>query len=514
MPLIKEAKESHTSKIAHRIPIHYCGGEEKYLQFAPLLEQDWSMLLDSGSHADQEFDPNQANRFDILVSEPLAKLSFADGTSYLETSDGLYSSEESPLKLMENFLQDYLVDQAAEINQFEDIPFNGGWLGYLSYDWSKEMAFKQANLETIAKPSPTRANPSAPSDSQVKPLQIGFYPWALISDHQQKTSYLYNFALDSKSWQKLSARLIKQLNKSHDITLATDPFKGFRLTQAFKSNLSFNEYRQAFDKIKNHIQQGDCYQINFTQEFSASFAGDPYEIYHYLAKQNNAPFSAYLNFGEQQILSLSPERFIHSHKGRVCTQPIKGTMPRSQDPRQDLANAEQLKNSLKDRAENLMIVDLMRNDLSKTAAKGSVTVSKLFELNAFKSVFHLISTIESQIDPKYRIDQLLETCLPGGSITGAPKLRAMQIIEQLEPHQRGIYCGNILYLDFNLHLDSNICIRTLVASNEQLYCWAGGGIVADSDCQQEYQEALAKLAKIIPPLEASLNASQSSHGNN
>ena len=223
--------------------------------------------------------------------------------------------------------------------------------------------------------------------------------------------------------------------------------------------------------------------------------------YQLLAKENNSPFSAFLNFGEQKILSLSPERFIESHRGKVTTQPIKGTLPRDPNPQIDQQLARQLLNSEKDKAENLMIVDLLRNDLSKTAAKGSVKVSELFGLYHFESVHHLISTVTSNLDTPFDNFDLLASTLPGGSITGAPKLRAMQIINELEPAKRGIYCGIIGYIDFEGNMDSNICIRTLIADNNKLYCWAGGGLVADSQLDLEYQETFDKLGKILPVLD-------------
>ena len=230
-----------------------------------------------------------------------------------------------------------------------------------------------------------------------------------------------------------------------------------------------------------------------------------------MAKENNSPFSAYLNFSDQQILSLSPERFIESHRGKVTTQPIKGTLPRDPDPKIDQQLANQLLNSDKDKAENLMIVDLLRNDLSKTAAKASVKVKELFGLYHFESVHHLISTVTSKLDASYDNFDLLATTLPGGSITGAPKLRAMQIIDELESAKRGIYCGIIGYIDFVGNMDTNICIRTLVSDNNKLYCWAGGGLVADSQLKLEYQETFDKLRKILPVLDRTVTIKQTAN---
>lgn len=211
-----------------------------------------------------------------------------------------------------------------------------------------------------------------------------------------------------------------------------------------------------------------------------------------------------MNLEQQQILSVSPERFIQvekqKNKSHVITQPIKGTRPRSKDPIEDERLSDELQSSIKDRAENLMIVDLLRNDIGRSAATGSVKVTKLFELQSFTSVHHLVSTIEADLAQDKDAIELLKYCFPGGSITGAPKVRSMEVIEELEPHRRSIYCGSVLYYDFRGMLDSNIAIRTLVTENGSIYAWGGGGLVADSEAANEYQETLHKLSKILPVL--------------
>jgi para-aminobenzoate synthetase component 1 len=264
-----------------------------------------------------------------------------------------------------------------------------------------------------------------------------------------------------------------------------------------QSNLDRSGYASAFARVQDHIWAGDCYQINLTQRFRARVQGDPWYAYLNLRRTNPAPYSAYLDLPFGQILSSSPERFLTLRGGYVETKPIKGTRPRSTDPARDLALAQSLRASEKDRAENVMIVDLLRNDLGKVCVPGSVRAHPLFSIESFASVHHLVSTISARLAPERHPVDLIRACFPGGSITGAPKLRAMQIIESLEPHRRSVYCGCIGYIGFDGGMDLNIAIRTLLRSGEWIYAWAGGGIVADSEVESEYQESLDKAAALL-----------------
>jgi para-aminobenzoate synthetase component 1 len=240
--------------------------------------------------------------------------------------------------------------------------------------------------------------------------------------------------------------------------------------------------------------------VNLAQRFNADYSGDEWLAYQLLERVNQAPFSAFLRLPQGCVLSLSPERFIELRGNVIETKPIKGTRPRSQNTQQDRANALALQNATKDQAENLMIVDLLRNDIGRVALPGSVLVPKLFEIESFPAVHHLVSTIRAQLDPRYSATDLLRACFPGGSITGAPKVRAMEIIEELEPHRRSAYCGSIGYINRDGQVDSSIAIRTLVASQGKLYAWAGGGLVSDSQSDSEYQETFDKLSRILPVL--------------
>jgi para-aminobenzoate synthetase component 1 len=271
------------------------------------------------------------------------------------------------------------------------------------------------------------------------------------------------------------------------------------------ANLSRSEYQNRFERIQSYILEGDCYQVNFAQSFEAEVEGDPWAAYRRLRRINPAPFSAYLETPHGSVLCSSPERFLRLQKRWVQTRPIKGTARRRDDPAADRRMAEGLAASDKDRAENLMIVDLLRNDLGKVCRTGSVEVTGLFEIESFARVHHLVSTIEGILAAGEDALSLLRACFPGGSITGAPKLRAMQIIEELEGRRRGVYCGAVGYIGFEGGMDTNIAIRTLVVRQNRLRFWSGGGIVYDSRVDAEYQESLDKAAAIFEMLACSPN---------
>ena len=276
----------------------------------------------------------------------------------------------------------------------------------------------------------------------------------------------------------------------------------FKVTSEVVSNMQKSQYAQAFDRVKQYILEGDCYQVNLAQRFAAKAQGDGWQAYQKLREISPAPFMAYMRLPDLEVLSGSPERFLQVVNGHVETRPIKGTRPRGQDAAQDAQNATELQNSLKDRAENLMIVDLLRNDIGKNCEIGSVKAEQLFQLQSFANVHHLVSIITGQLAQCKSALDLLRGCFPGGSITGAPKLRSMQIIEELEPHQRGLYCGAIGYIGFDGNMDTNITIRTAVYSHEQagegeVSFYAGGGIVADSTMEKEYVETLDKASSML-----------------
>lgn len=264
--------------------------------------------------------------------------------------------------------------------------------------------------------------------------------------------------------------------------------------------MSQEQYHEKIGQIHEYLRSGDCYQINLAQRFQAKYKGNEWDAFLLLTRANRAPFSSFIRLPNNAVISISPERFIQLQDGEIQTRPIKGTLPRLEDEHADAMQVEKLANSPKDRAENLMIVDLLRNDIGRVAQPGTVKVPELFAVEAFPAVYHLVSTIAATLDKPYTATDLLRASFPGGSITGAPKIRAMQIIEELEPHRRHGYCGAIGYISFCGKMDTNITIRTLLTDKKRIFCWAGGGIVADSQADKEYQETFDKLRLILPVL--------------
>jgi para-aminobenzoate synthetase component 1 len=319
-------------------------------------------------------------------------------------------------------------------------------------------------------------------------MAVGLYDWALIVDHQKKTVSLL-------SHHDVQARLAWLEAQQ------AAPAQTFTLTSGWCSNMSAAEYAEKFSRVQAYLQSGDCYQVNLAQRFQATYEGDEWQAFIRLNATNRAPFSAFIRLKQGAILSLSPERFIHLAEGTIQTRPIKGTLPRLTDPDADRQQAEKLATSPKDRAENLMIVDLMRNDIGRVAIPGSVRVPELFVVEPFPAVHHLVSTITARLPTSRTACDLLRAAFPGGSITGAPKIRAMEIIDELEPHRRNAWCGSIGYISLCGTMDTSITIRTLTACDGNLYCSAGGGIVADSQVDAEYQETFDKVNRILKQLE-------------
>ena len=427
--------------------------------FARLSHLPFAMLLHSG-YANHPY-----SRFDILVADPLQTLI----TQGNVTTTGETQSTDDPLSL----LQQALDALGLTVPQNPDLPFQGGALGLFGYDLGRR-------FETLPE--------TAQDDIPLPDMAVGLYDWAIIVDHHKQ-------AVSLLSHQDVSARLAWL---EAQVPVAT---ADFHLTSAWRANMTAREYAAKFEQVQGYLQSGDCYQVNLAQRFQATCEGDEWQAFTRLNASNRAPFSAFLRLEQGAILSLSPERFIHLADGTIQTRPIKGTLPRLADPVADRQQAEKLAASLKDRAENLMIVDLMRNDIGRVAVPGSVRVPELFVVEPFPAVHHLVSTITAQLPASRTACDLLRAAFPGGSITGAPKVRAMEIIDELEPHRRNAWCGSIGYISLCGTLDTSITIRTLTACNGNLYCSAGGGIVADSQVDAEYQETFDKVNRILKQLE-------------
>ena len=428
--------------------------------FAHIVHDAWAVWLDSA------YPHSKQGRYDILAADPVTTLKTHGLTTTITVSGETIKSQEDPFVLLQQYL-------GTTQPGFEDLPFNGGAIGYFSYDLGRR-------IEKL---------PAIAADCEAIPeMAVGIYHWAVVVDHQLKQSHLVSCVEDGAKLADLINVFSRPADSAMDsFWVHADPV----------SNLSKLQYAHAFDRIKDYMLEGDCYQVNLTQRFSSPCEGDPWTAYCELRRINPAPFSAYLNFPDVQVLSSSPERFIKVEEQWVETKPIKGTRRRHTEEAIDQALIDDLQNSPKDRAENVMIVDLLRNDIGKSCIPGSVKVPKLFAIESYATVHHLVSTVIGQLTHDKTAIDILKSCFPGGSITGAPKIRSMEIIEELEPHRRGIYCGSIAYIGFDGIMDSNIAIRTLVHNQGQIRFWAGGGIVRDSVMEDEYQECFDKAAALL-----------------
>lgn len=430
----------------YRVSLPYQTDAASY--YAALADLPWAVWLDSGGMA----------RYDIITAAPYRTVM-------------LHEADEcgDPFALLR-------AELGKTVEPIADVPFAGGALGYWSYDLARRM---------VVLPNVAQNSESLPE------MAVGIYDWAVVLDHQLHTANLVSHQRVAET-TALLPKILQRLQGKQAL-----PADSFRVHGNITSNFTPDSYANAFNQVQNYLQAGDCYQINLAQRFSAQAEGDAFGAYLKLRQFSPAPYSAFLSLPQVEILCASPERFLRLQNGKVETKPIKGTRPRSSNAQQDKQLADDLSQHPKDRAENLMIVDLLRSDLGKNCVAGSVRTPKLFEVESYANVHHLVSTVTGQLAEGRDALNVLCDCFPGGSITGAPKQRAMQIIEQLEPNRRGVYCGAIGYIGFDGNMDTNIAIRTLVYSNNEIRCWAGGGVVADSVVADEYQETFDKASVML-----------------
>ncbi|MBU0533684.1 MAG: aminodeoxychorismate synthase component I [Candidatus Omnitrophica bacterium] len=370
-----------------------------------------------------------------------------------------------------NILREIYTEQSGKQNLPSSLPFTGGMLGYFGYD----MGF---TLEKI--------HQQTTDDLNLPDCILPFYDWVLYWDHKTKESFILwiNTPQDKKNRIKELLKNPTRLKKSNESL--------YNNSSELKSNFKKDAYLNAILKAKDYIKKGDIFQVNLSQRFSCQYNSSPFELFEKLAFINPAPFSAFLNFPEVSVISASPERFLYLKANKIHTRPIKGTRPRGKNKEEDKRLAKELLNSPKDRAELIMIIDLERNDLGKFCYYGSVGVKELVALETNPTVFHTVSTVEGKVVDGITPVDCVKHSFPGGSITGAPKVRSMEIIEELEPTKRNIYTGAIGYISFNRRMDLNISIRTIIIKNKTAYFQVGGGIVADSNPELEYEETLHK----------------------
>ncbi len=433
--------------------------EDTSIVYDLIHDHDWPIYLCSNNKIFPD------HKYDIITAQPREKIFFYNDNTIIERNGKKITSTEEPIYVLKDLMKKYKNDNS-------DLPFTGGAIGYISYDHG-------ARYENISQKY---------NDFNIPSFAFGLYDWAYIADHDAKQSCLIYH--EKNSFIKSIIDLLNSYPKNQKEYF-------FKIKSKCESNTTYSEYKKKFDKIKRYIEEGDCYQINFSQRFSAKYEGDCYSIFKKLNKVYASPYTGFINFPFIKIMTFSPECFISQNKEHVSTKPIKGTRPISKDSIENKKIIDELLNSDKDKAENLMIVDLLRNDFGRNCKYGSVNVENLFDVETFSNVHHLVSTVNGTISNNSDIYSLLKGCFPGGSITGAPKIRAMQIIDEIECSNRGIYCGSIGYVSGNDKSNLNIAIRTIFADDNTLYFWGGGGIVYDSEVELEYKETLDKVRPLL-----------------
>ncbi len=454
------------------------------------------VFLDSATH------PDQVGRHSFLAADP-ATVVRSKGALTQQLGGGCWTRVAAdPVTHVGALLEPFAAEPVAGIP-----PFQGGAAGYVGYDWG-------AQLERVPR---TRYD-----DVAIPDVMLGLYDWVIAWDHQTEQAWVISTGIPEQGTarRERAARRLAFVKETlmrdagcemRDASVRLPP-PASRIPAApsypvpdvpsLRSNFTRPGYLDAVARVIEYVYAGDIFQASLSQRLQASLAGTPFELYRRLRQRNPAPFAAYLDFGDVVVASSSPERFLRVDDGRrVETRPIKGTRPRGVGPEHDAALALALAESDKDMAENVMIVDLLRNDLSRVCQPGTVRVPELFALEHYQTVHHLVSTVVGELTPGHDALDLLRAAFPGGSITGAPKVRAMQIIAELEPTQRAVYCGSIGYVSVTGALDTSIVIRTYLVVGRDVYFQVGGGIVADSDPAQEYRETLDKARGLIAALE-------------
>ncbi len=447
--------------------------------FELFKDRPFSFFLDSG------MDPEKLGRYSFMGSDPFLVL-----RSYGKQISLIYSDRReiivgNPFDVLGEMLEKYALDPCPS-----PTPLIGGAVGYFSYDLCHFIE---------------RLPSTAIDDLHLPECYLAFYDALLAFDNLEGRAYIASTGFPELEEEKRMRRAGERLEELRDM-IAETPYSEVALSvkkTKMRANFTPEQYVKAVATAREYICAGDIFQVNLSQRFEADLPITPYELYRRLRLINPAPFASYLNFDGVAVASASPERFLRLQGDIVETRPIKGTRPRGRSPEEDEALARELLQSIKDRAENVMIVDLERNDLGRVCRYGTVRVSELWALEKYATVFHLTSTVVGRLrEDKNRID-LLKATFPGGSISGAPKVRAMEIIDELEPTRRSLYTGSIGYLSFSGEMDLNIVIRTFIIKDGKAYFQVGGGIVYDSDPEAEYQETLDKARAMIEALNLS-----------
>lgn len=411
---------------------------------------------------------NSMGNYSIIGMNSYLNLTVIEGILYV-------NGEKSELQF-EDYLKDYLQIN-KDINE-TGLPIISGAIGYLSYDYGR----KNENINT-------RHN----VNEGIPECIFNFYDNFIVDDIKNKETYIIANGIIKdahKSAEEIENRIISYTDN-------IEKYDDGRYNIDIDFNFNKQEYKNAIDRMIQYIIEGDIYIANMTQQLKIFSKRPPYSTFKKLRKNNPSPFGGYFNYDAFKIISASPERFLRMKDSLINTRPIKGTRPRGRSLEEDNMMKHELENSEKDKSELLMIVDLERNDLNKVCEKGSVAVEELFTVEEYATVFHLVSDIKGKLKKDLNVVDLIQSAFPGGSITGAPKIRAMEIIDELENGSRGIYTGSFGYLSLDGNCDLNIIIRTALYKDNNYYLGVGGGITCESDLEFEYEETLQKAKALI-----------------
>lgn len=431
--------------------------------FEKYKEKNMAIFLDSSLE-------NTMGQYSIIGLNPYLILKEYDGVFYKNNVPQETTFEEG----MRKYLQKYQEENPTSL------PLIAGALGYFSYDYGRK-------FEHISSRHPKKL--------PIPDALFVFYDLLIIDDKVEKSLYITARG-ETKNPDVAIADLTKEIRECPSYN---KPKKQFSLTE-FTPNFTKDDYKKTIDKMISYIIEGDIYIANMTQQLTIESKKAPYDVYRYLRTHNPSPFGGFFQCNTFQVVCASPERFLKVKDHFIETRPIKGTRKRGETPDEDIMLKEELKNSSKDRSELLMIVDLERNDLNHVCEPGSVKVTEHFAVEAYSTVFHLVTTIIGKLKQELHTFDLIEAAFPGGSITGAPKIRAMEIIDELEHDRRNLYTGSMGYFSFDGNCDFNIIIRTAVHRNKQYFLGVGGGITCESDLEFEYEETLQKAKALLEAL--------------
>ncbi|MBP2026371.1 para-aminobenzoate synthetase component 1 [Acetoanaerobium pronyense] len=424
-----------------------------------IKEEPYSFILESSLYNERY------GRYTVISSSPFEILKYENDEECIDKFKDVMSNYKSSVK--------------------GELPFYGGAVGYISYDTGRYFE----DIDTLAK-----------ADINIPDIYFGLYDWAFVVDHKANKTYIVSPEIDIEKEKNILEKRKKQVYEAVKTVYKFEPDEKILL----KGNMTKEYYLSAIEKVREYIRIGDIYQANFTQRFEGETSRTGYDIYRKLREVSPTIFGGFLDFKDVEIISNSPERFLELKNNTLETRPIKGTRPRGKTIEEDQKLKQELLNSSKDKAELLMIVDLERNDLGRVSKIGTVKVPELFVIEEYASVNHLVATVKSELDENKDIFDVIKNTFPGGSITGAPKIKAMQVIEELEPTRRNVYTGSIGYIGFNQNSDFNIAIRTILKKEKFITFQVGGGITYDSSAEDEYMESLHKARSIVKALNGTI----------